>query len=73
MGGWLSALLVYLYEEEDLHEGKDLPSFKRGIVNSKKGLNKAATSKTLDIPKGYFAGYVGESQKCWNFYFINSE
>ncbi|KAL6269943.1 hypothetical protein ACE6H2_026854 [Prunus campanulata] len=34
-----------------------------GIVNSKKGLKKAATSKTLDIPKGYFAVYVGESKK----------
>ncbi|KAI5313960.1 hypothetical protein L3X38_043136 [Prunus dulcis] len=34
-----------------------------GIVNSKKGLNKAATSKTVDIPKGYFAVYVGGSQK----------
>ncbi|CAL2278353.1 unnamed protein product [Prunus armeniaca] len=39
------------------------PGAKEGIVNSKKGLNKAATSKTLDIPKGYFAVYVGESQK----------
>ncbi|CAL9021617.1 unnamed protein product [Prunus brigantina] len=54
-----------------LYEGDTrvgVPGAKEGIVNSKKGLNKAATSKTfttrkLDIPKGYFAVYVGESQK----------
>ncbi|KAK9928012.1 hypothetical protein M0R45_025169 [Rubus argutus] len=40
-----------------------------GIVNPKKSLirslsnGKQTTSKTLDIPKGYFSVYVGESQK----------
>ncbi|KAL6269942.1 hypothetical protein ACE6H2_026853 [Prunus campanulata] len=41
-----------------------------GIVNAKRSLirslsssSQTADSKTLDIPKGYFAVYVGESQK----------
>ncbi|KAI5313945.1 hypothetical protein L3X38_043121 [Prunus dulcis] len=32
-----------------------------GTVNTKRSLNQAAASKAL--PKGYFAVYVGESQK----------
>ncbi|CAL8175754.1 unnamed protein product [Prunus armeniaca] len=41
-----------------------------GIVNAKRSLIRSlsssswtAESKTLDIPRGYFAVYVGESQK----------
>ncbi|CAL2278334.1 unnamed protein product [Prunus armeniaca] len=34
-----------------------------GIVNAKRSLSHIAASKTLDIPKGCFAVYVGESQK----------
>ncbi|KAL6218412.1 hypothetical protein ACLB2K_011626 [Fragaria x ananassa] len=34
------------------------------IANAKKILTRSLSgSKTLDIPKGYFAVYVGESQK----------
>ncbi|ONH90877.1 hypothetical protein PRUPE_8G079900 [Prunus persica] len=34
-----------------------------GIVNAKKSLNHSASSKTLEIPKGHFAAYVGKNQK----------
>ncbi|CAL8175728.1 unnamed protein product [Prunus armeniaca] len=34
-----------------------------GIVNAKRSLSHIAASNTLDIPKGCFAVYVGESQK----------
>ncbi|XP_004290377.1 PREDICTED: auxin-induced protein 15A-like [Fragaria vesca subsp. vesca] len=34
------------------------------ITSAKKSLSRSLSgSKTLDIPKGYFAVYVGESQK----------
>jgi SAUR family protein len=35
-----------------------------GIANAKKSLTRSlSASKSLDTPKGYFAVYVGESQK----------
>ncbi|KAK9942820.1 hypothetical protein M0R45_008468 [Rubus argutus] len=35
-----------------------------GIANAKKSLTRSvSTSKSIDIPKGYFAVYIGESQK----------
>ncbi|XP_050364312.1 auxin-induced protein 15A-like [Argentina anserina] len=38
-----------------------------GIANAKRSLTRSLSaskvSKSLDIPKGYFAVYVGESQK----------
>ncbi|ONH90872.1 hypothetical protein PRUPE_8G079400 [Prunus persica] len=34
-----------------------------GIVNAKKSLKHSASSKTLEIPKGHFAVYVGKNQK----------
>jgi SAUR family protein len=35
-----------------------------GIANAKKSLTRSVSaSKSIDIPKGYFAVYVGESQK----------
>ncbi|CAL2278329.1 unnamed protein product [Prunus armeniaca] len=34
-----------------------------GIVNAKKSLKYSASSKTLEIPKGHFAVYVGKNPK----------
>ncbi|XP_050378922.1 auxin-induced protein 15A-like [Argentina anserina] len=39
-----------------------ISSPKRSLIQSLSNGNETA-SKTLDIPKGYFAVYVGESQK----------
>ena len=36
---------------------------KRSLIRSLSSSSRIAESKTLDIPKGYFAVYVGESQK----------